>query len=205
MTHLDSDNADIKLTQKQLEAKYKSISEAGPITLGTTTTVKFTSISEKPVTAKVDTGATTSSLHATNVKVHGNQVSFTCEVLSDNVITLDMAGSQNVVTSDNGGEARPIVKLDITINGMTMRDTVFNLNDRSQMELPVLIGENVLEAGHFVVDVSKDTAPEDTSTESNIHEKTDEIFDELMAKVHEAMDLHTTALEKLHEYVRTKI
>ena len=126
--------------------------------------VRFASVGNKEITGKVDTGATTSSLHATNVKTHGNQVSFVCDELSPNVITMDMDGAQTVHTADNGGDHRPIVKLDVEVNGVPIRDAVFNLNDRSNMDSKILLGQNILQAGNFVVDVNQgneETPPAD--------------------------------------------
>ncbi len=48
---------------------------------------------------------------------------------------------------------RPVVEVDIEIGGKKFR-THANLNDRSHMRYPMIIGRNVLR-DHFVVDVSK--------------------------------------------------
>lgn len=111
----------------------------------------------KTIKGKVDTGATTSSIHATNIKINQHQVSFVCDVISPNVITMDIAGSQEVHTADAGGEQRPTVKFNIKINDVQLPNVLFNLNDRSNMDDPVLIGQNILQAGNFIVDVNKQT------------------------------------------------
>jgi hypothetical protein len=41
------------------------------------------------------------------------------------------------------------------INGVSLSDVKFSLNDRSQMDHDILIGQDVLEAGKFVVDVTE--------------------------------------------------
>lgn len=110
------------------------------------------------IDGKVDTGATTSSLHASNVQVNKDRgtVSFVCEELSPNTITLDLHGAIEVHSADNGGDVRPTIMLDIEIEGVELRDTLFNLNDRSNMDSPLLIGQNILKQGDFHIDVNKD-------------------------------------------------
>lgn len=116
----------------------------------------------KAIEGKIDTGATTSSLHASNIQTDksGTRVSFVCEELSPNVITLEMDGAQEVHSADNGGDVRPTVKFDIEINGVLLKGMTFNLNDRSKMDSPLLVGQNILQSGHFVIDVKKDSEPE---------------------------------------------
>lgn len=133
-------------------------SDAGTV-LGNTAQVQFVSLGNRTVEGKVDTGATTSSLHATNISVNEQQrkVSFRSEELSENLITLDLAGVQEVHSADGGGKSRPIVEMDVTINGTSLRSVSFNLNDRSNMDAMVLIGQNILQAGKFTIDPSKGT------------------------------------------------
>lgn len=131
-------------------------------TLGNDVKVRFTSVGNKTTHGKVDTGATTSSLHATNVTVNKerNSVTFNSPAISNNVITMELAGGQEVHSADGGGQARPTVKFDVEINGTPIQGALFNLNDRSNMDTMVLIGQNILKAGNFIIDVNKDEAPE---------------------------------------------
>jgi hypothetical protein len=131
-------------------------------TLGNDVEVRFSSVGNKTTHGKVDTGATTSSLHATNISVNKerNSVSFSSAAISDNVVTMDLEGGQAVHSADGGAQARPTVKFDIEINGTPIQGALFNLNDRGNMDTMVLIGQNVLKAGNFVIDVNKDTSPE---------------------------------------------
>lgn len=123
-------------------------------TLGDTTTVNFTQFN-RGVEAKVDTGADTSSLHATNIQTNGGKVSFVSPSISQNAITVDLAGQHEVHSADGGGNTRPLVKFDIEIDGVQLQGMEFNLNDRSNMDSEILLGQNVLKAGNFVVDVSQ--------------------------------------------------
>lgn len=136
--------------------------------LGMTANVSFPSFGNKSVQGKVDTGATTSSLHATDIRVGQGRVQFSCKELSDNVITLDMDGSQEVHSADAGGNNRPVVTLDIEINGTPIKGASFNLNDRSNMDMPVLLGQNVLKAGNFIIDPNNDGTTEVPDHEDTI-------------------------------------
>lgn len=131
-------------------------------TLGMTAKVRFASFGNREMQGKVDTGATTSSLHATNIKIdqQRNSVTFQCAELSDNVITLDLDGAQEVHSADAGGQTRPVVTLDVEIDGVPVKGASFNLNDRSHMDIPVLIGQNILKAANFMIDPQKDGSAE---------------------------------------------
>lgn len=123
-------------------------------TIGNAVDVTFIDTNKK-LTGKVDTGATTSCLHGDNIKISGNRVSFNCSELSPNTITVDLAGSQQVKSADGGTSDRPVIKLNVNINGVNISGAEFNINDRSNMDCPLLIGQNILKAGDFVVDVNQ--------------------------------------------------
>lgn len=123
-------------------------------TLGMTAQVKFGQFGARAVEGKVDTGATVSSLHAEQMQMNKGQntVTFVCPQLSNNKITLQLDGSQEVHSADAGGVTRPVVTLDVEIDGVMIENASFNLNDRSGMDSPVLIGQNILKAGGFIID-----------------------------------------------------
>lgn len=108
------------------------------------------------VEGKVDTGAHLSSLHVEKWEaVPGKDiVRFHSSLLSNNTVQAHMISQVTIQTSE-GTEIRPVVELDITINGKNIPNAKFNLNDRSQMESKLLIGQNVLERGQFLVDPNK--------------------------------------------------
>ena len=54
--------------------------QSQPNVIGNHATVTFAFAGNKQLMGKIDTGATTSSLHATNIKTNGSQVSFVCDV-----------------------------------------------------------------------------------------------------------------------------
>lgn len=122
--------------------------------LGDTAQVEFVAVSTpNPIEGKIDTGATTSSLDADwyDADTKNGKVTFTSRVFDDRKITMDMQGTQSVQTASGGTEVRPVVKLDVKINGVVVKDALFNLNDRKDMT-PILIGQNILKAGNFVID-----------------------------------------------------
>ncbi len=67
-------------------------------------------------------------------------------------------------SADGGGQKRPVVELDIEIAGKHIGPMEFNLNDRSNMDNEILIGQNILKAGNFVIDVQQDQ-PEEAAAE----------------------------------------
>lgn len=118
--------------------------------------VRITSINNSnPVKGKVDTGANISSLHADEWKIVGDSVEFTSNVLSPNVIRMPVTNQNAVKTADGGIEYRPVVVLNVVINGKALNGVEFNLNNRSHMDDPVLIGQNALQKGKFFIDPAK--------------------------------------------------
>lgn len=150
-------------------------------TIGNTVKVEFVTFGNRSVEGKVDTGATTSSLHATKINVNQQQgkVSFHAPALSDNIVTLDLAGVQEVHSADNGGDPRPMVSLDVVIDGKPINGATFNLNDRSNMDTEILIGQNILKAGQFVIDPNKDAPEADHDPSDAAHQATAEPMGQL--------------------------
>lgn len=110
--------------------------------------------SAKHVRGKVDTGADISSLHVTQWKITGEKITFVSPLLSNNNITMLLKDKQAVKSADGGIEYRPVIELDVVVNGKHISKAVFNLNDRSHMEFPILVGQNILEKGKFLVNPS---------------------------------------------------
>lgn len=110
------------------------------------------------IPAKIDTGARTSSLHATDIERFdrdgqrwvrfqldlgdGRSEAVTCEV---------PRADRRIITSSNGeGQERFIIKTALTLGSHTFR-AEFSLADRSDMKFPILIGRTALRR-RFVVD-----------------------------------------------------
>ena len=121
--------------------------------LGVTTELQISNIPGcPPIKAKVDTGADVSSIHAEEWSTQNGQVSFISPDISPNRITLPVIEKQAIKSSNGDIEYRPVVELDVKVNGVPMSGVMFNLNDRGSMEYSVLIGKNILERGGFLID-----------------------------------------------------
>lgn len=107
------------------------------------------------LTGKVDTGADICSLHAEDISIDraNNKVSFNCPELSTNRFTVPLVDQQAIrVPSSEKTEYRPVISLNIKIANKEIRDVKVNLNDRSHMDNPFLVGQNALEGGNFIID-----------------------------------------------------
>lgn len=105
------------------------------------------------VPARVDTGAATTSLDARNLSVAGDTVTFTLPSQSEgSTITVPIV-AWRYIRSSGSRERRPVVEMELYIASKRLRARV-NLNDRSNMKYPMIIGRNVI-TGNFLVDTSK--------------------------------------------------
>jgi len=109
--------------------------------------------------ARIDTGAKTTSIHATNIE----------EVQKDGTLyvkfqILDPEGksielvrevdtTQRVANANGTVMKRYAIKEKIKMGGIE-KEILINLNDRSDMEYKLLIGRNLL-LGRFIVDVAR--------------------------------------------------
>lgn len=107
-----------------------------------------------PIEGKIDTGAAQSSLHAEEIEVDGDRVTF---VLNDRRYRTSVTSSQEVSSADGGAQSRPVVTLTLTISGKTI-DVDVNLNDRSEMPQQLLIGQDVIKGADLVIDISDEPA-----------------------------------------------
>ncbi len=101
--------------------------------------------------ARVDTGAAKSSLAATELRVIGREVEFRFPGahLGDKVRLPVVRWVE--VRTNLGREKRPLVQLEICVGGQRFH-TLVNLDDRSGLKYPMLLGRETLR-GRFLVDV----------------------------------------------------
>ena len=110
----------------------------GPTVIGTTEKVILIGPKgKKEVMAKIDTGASKSSID---------------EKLAEEIGMTDKVGSVIVKTA-NGNRRRQIIKEIIKIKGRVMH-VKFTVADRKEMKYRVLIGLNILKRG-FLIDPSR--------------------------------------------------
>lgn len=114
--------------------------------------------------AKVDTGAYHSSLHCDFVQTTHKDGNSVVQVqmtdLNDRPlgesVTLQQKQTSLIKSSNGSSQERPIVMLDVTINGKQFTSE-FSLSDRQDMKFPILLGRKLLRQG-FMVDVSLDAS-----------------------------------------------
>lgn len=107
-----------------------------------------------PIEGKIDTGAAQSSLHAEEIEVEGDRVTF---VLNDRRYRTTAKSTQEVSSADGGQQSRPVITLSLTIAGKQI-DVDVNLNDRSDMPQQFLIGQDVIKGADLVIDISDEPA-----------------------------------------------
>ncbi len=103
--------------------------------------------------ARIDTGAATSSLDARELTIQDNMADFKLPDKYGGVQMRLPIIDWRFVRSAEGRERRPIVEMDLCIGPKKLRIRV-NLNDRSMVKYPLIIGRNALKE-YFVVDCIK--------------------------------------------------
>lgn len=120
--------------------------------IGPHTEIEF-NFTKTKVKAKVDTGAETNSIHCNNFYIKDGVLY--CDILSlgkmirFNDFTIKKVKNSNGITND-----RYCVNLSFIINNNEY-NSEFTLNDRSEMNYPVLIGKNFLTDNNFLVNVNE--------------------------------------------------
>lgn len=127
-------------------------------TVGRAEKLSFPELGYIDVPARIDTGAKTSSLWATDISVHDGAISAVLfgkdsPLYTGEKITFDQHDTTVVSTSTGEVQERYKVRILVKIKGKKIR-AWFTLADRSTQVYPVLIGRNVL-LGKFIVDVKK--------------------------------------------------
>ncbi|HHE36511.1 MAG TPA: hypothetical protein ENL16_01705 [Candidatus Woesearchaeota archaeon] len=92
---------------------------------------------QKELIARIDTGATKSSIDLT--------------LASE--LKLGPVVDSRLIKSAHGVKLRPVVQAEVVIRGRTLR-AKFTLADRNHMTYPVLIGQNILKKG-FLIDPTR--------------------------------------------------
>ncbi len=125
--------------------------------IGNSTRISVAGINDVP--AKVDTGATISSIWASNICItSNNELEFTLftpghELYTGERLRTREFKARNIRNSTGQESVRYLVKLPTVINGRRIRIS-YTLANRGKNDFPVLIGRQALK-GKFLVDVSK--------------------------------------------------
>ncbi|HLC98132.1 MAG TPA: RimK/LysX family protein [Candidatus Nanoarchaeia archaeon] len=110
----------------------------GRVVLSLTEQVTLLGRTEEQVRARIDTGATSSSL----------------DVQLAERLGLTPGDRSKIVKSASGVKKRPVITVKLLLQNSSLEEE-FTLADRSHMTYPVLIGQNVLRKGNFLVDPQK--------------------------------------------------
>lgn len=109
--------------------------------------------------ARIDSGATTTSLHATNIRLFERDgqpwVHFTTTNGRGSAITLELPTVRHVRIKGEGGdyERRPVVLIEVQI-GHSRQKIEASLTDRANYTYPLLIGRNFLR-DNAIIDISR--------------------------------------------------
>ena len=98
-------------------------------------TLKNNEGKDKQILARIDSGATSSSIDISLAKL----------------LNFKPTKKYRIVKSASGIKRRPIVNAIVTIKGTKM-EAEFTLADRKHMTYQILIGQNVLKEGKFLID-----------------------------------------------------
>ncbi len=101
-------------------------------------TIISTNQKQQKVSARIDTGATSSSI---DLRLAAK-------------LRLGPITRSKIVKSAHGVKTRPIVVAKIKMDGLIIEEEC-TLADRSHMSYPVLIGQNILKKGNFLIDPHK--------------------------------------------------
>lgn len=112
--------------------------------------VRFPKIRLGPIAVKIDTGARTSALHADKIDVRGRRVRF---VIAGKGYAAPLTGFRRVKSSNGISEMRPVIRATVQLGYIVMK-TEISLTDRTDMDVPMLLGRNSIK-GLFVVHPGK--------------------------------------------------
>lgn len=104
---------------------------------------------EEPIEARVDTGANLSSIHGTDIKTTDSTIQFTFGKTRYKFHLVRDAKIKQSSISD--AEERPVIRVDMVIDGITLRNVELSVTDREHMEYNILLGRKTLSAGGFLV------------------------------------------------------
>jgi hypothetical protein len=135
-------------------ARPKHPQDDQPVIIGWREKVSLPRLGVGTFSAKIDTGARSAALHATNIERDDHHVNFVLPLPKrHHHCRLPLKGIKRVKSSNGQIETRAVVETDVKIGKMTLRIDV-TLTDRTDMGVAMLIGRSSL--GHdFLVHPTK--------------------------------------------------
>jgi hypothetical protein len=105
--------------------------------------------------AKTDTGNTGHNvIHGIVKSTKNSEVTF--ETVGGKTVTMPYEDEIKVHIGSGNKENRPVVKLNITINGKKYENVSFSIADRSENTYKILLGEEFIKANGGIVDATKE-------------------------------------------------
>ncbi len=108
--------------------------------------------------ARIDTGAARTSLDARELEIDGNMAVFKLPKEHGGMLLRLPIVEWRDVRFSKGVEKRPVVEIHLCIGSEKLRVKA-NLNDRSMVKYPIILGRNSLRK-HFVVDAKRSRVTE---------------------------------------------
>lgn len=132
--------------------------------LGRRELLDFPAFALRGMEAKVDTGAYTSALHCTDVRLetrpgappllHARLLAPGHAGSDGQALTFAEFALRDIRSSNGEVQERYVIRAVVRLYGEDL-ETDFSLADRSEMKYPVLLGRSLLRRGRFVVDVAR--------------------------------------------------
>lgn len=127
-------------------------------TIGRSTSVDFPDLQQQAVPARVDTGAKTSAVWASNIvekdgKLHFVLFDTPSQFYNGRTIITSQYDQRMVANSSGDAEMRYAVRLRVHVEGRKIK-AMFTLANRETQVYPVLVARNILR-GKFIVDVKQ--------------------------------------------------
>lgn len=166
----NSDNPADDKEQKIIEPEKEKIQAADYDVIGAVNeiTIKYFN-DEKPISARIDTGAEYSSISGSNIEIDDETVSFG---FGDFRYRFSLVKNVNVVNS-NGKDERPIIRLDVILNGKLIRNVEFSVANRDGLKYDALIGRRALAQANMIVSPVS-VAQVDSKTGDELTKKSEE-------------------------------
>lgn len=125
-------------------ARSKPQKDGEPVIIGWREKVSLPRLGVGTFSAKVDTGARSAALHATNIERDEHHVNFVLPLKKrHHHCRLPLKGMRKVKSSNGHTETRAVVETDVKIGKLTLRMEV-TLTDRTDMGVAMLLGRSSL-------------------------------------------------------------
>lgn len=127
-------------------ARQKQAKDGEPVIIGWREKVSLPRLGVGTFSAKIDTGARSAALHATNIERDDHHVTFVLPLRKrHHHCRLPLLGMRRVKSSNGQVETRAVVETDVRIGKIVLRMEV-TLTDRTDMGVAMLLGRNSI--GH---------------------------------------------------------